>query len=405
MRVSALIFAHAALLALARAARPADWLLVPPTDAPTLTANADGTLTLSNGLISRTWSLQPFGTVDYTVAALDGTSLLRAPGPEGSITLDNVSYPLGDLSGDGVAQGFAAYCNRSAPGWATADARGWTYARHELLAPSTGGIAWTPGTRGSRASAAWPPAGATLVFHLAPPAGAPPAHAAVGISLAFEMYTGAPLLAKWAVVNSTGAAAAGVVIAGLTVEALRTTQPFGAPPRGPPLLHLAADIPYGPLLATTTDELAPNTPTIGALPVLSAGYPPGAPGVVLAGAGGGGGGGGGGRRRLRAAPTRLGDGVAEFVSFRALELVMDSGEQERYSLGVRKIARLLAPWVTESPIFFVRARAGAAAGRRAPVLFAPLLQRPPPPRASPARHRLDRRRLQERDRPARASRF
>jgi hypothetical protein len=52
------------------------------------------------------------------------------------------------------------------------------------------------------------------------------------------------------------------------------------------------------------------------------------------------------------APTRLADEQAEFVSFRVLELFADSGEDERYTLGVRKIARLLAPWVTESPIFF-----------------------------------------------------
>ena len=334
----------------ASAASVPDWLLVPPTAAPTVTASADGsTLTLSNGLVSRTWSLFPFGTVDLTVAALGGTSAIRAPGPEGYITLDNTSYPLGDLSGDGVASGFAAYCNRSAPGWATTDARGWAYARHEVRAPGTGGIAWAPGSRGSRADAAWPPRGATLVFHLAPPAGAPPAHAAVAIALVFELYTGAPLMSKWVVVNSTGAAAAGVVIAGLTVEALRTTQPFGQPPRGPPLLYMQADIPYGPQLTVATDPLAPNTPTIGALPVVSAGYPAGAPGVVLSG---GAAGGAARRRRMRMAPTRLGDEEAEFVSFRALELFMDSGEDERYTLGVRKIARLLAPWVTESPIFF-----------------------------------------------------
>ena len=334
-------------------AQAADWLVAPPSawPAPSFTQGADGSWTLANGLVSRTFATAPgFGTVDLQRLGAGGaagasSSALRAVGPEGFLQLDNVTYALGSLMGR--AGVFAGYANRSAAGFADANPAGWGLASFELGAPTTGGIPWTPGGRGSPVAAAWPPRGLTVVFHLAPPPGIPPAHAAVSVAIVYEIYAGAPLLSKWVVVNSSSAAAAGVTITGVTVENLRLLQPFGANAHGANLLYARPDIIYGAAASVSADPQSGADPGASE-PVLTLGYTSG-PNVVLSG---------GDARRLRhpLAHTRTRESgagsEAEFVSFRALELLMDSAEPERWSLSTRRMPRLLAPWILENPMFF-----------------------------------------------------
>lgn len=231
------------------APRAADWLVDNITTAVTFVQNPDGSYTLSNGLISRTFITRPgFGTVDLYSHARNA-SLLRAIANEGTITLDAATYALGNLIQTGTY--YHAYLNRSAPG-IEVDPTGWGLLNFTVSAP-TSPIPWTPGARGSPASASWPPRGLTVTARLAPPAGAPPAHAAVAISLVYELYEGAPLLAKWVVVDAAAPAAAGVVVAAIVPEALRLAPPYS------PL----AFTPYGPspvqadvtsMLYVTTDQ-------------------------------------------------------------------------------------------------------------------------------------------------------
>lgn len=246
-------------------------------------------------------------------------------------------YALGDLDGD--AAGFVAYLNRSAAGWESRNASAWGLKAVSTSVPATGGIAWTPGSRGSPASAAWPPRGLTVIFSLSPPAGAPAAHAAVDIQIVYELYDGAPLMSKWVIINASAPAAVGVVVTGATIEQLRLNAPAAE------LLAVTIDIPYSGGVTTTRDPLASNTPTVGALPVVQALYTSG-PNVRL----------GGGALMMPTRTYARGDSGAEasahFVSFRALLLAHDSLDRERQSLGNRKVYRLLAPWVLECPLFF-----------------------------------------------------
>ena len=101
-----------------------DWLVAPPSSwpAPTFAANADGSWTLSNGLVSRTFIFSPgFGTVDFSSAAR-GASLLRAINNEGTIGLDGTVYSLGGIIQTGTY--YHAYLNRSDLG-IEADPSGW----------------------------------------------------------------------------------------------------------------------------------------------------------------------------------------------------------------------------------------------------------------------------------------
>jgi hypothetical protein len=172
-----------ALLIVPAAAKIRDWLISNITDDPTWVPNPDGSWTLSNGLISRTFATTPgFGTVDFYSFAL-GASLLRTVDAEGYLSLDGATYPLGTLTGNAVVSGWAPYRNASWPGWSSSNASGWGLKSVEVTRPGTGGVAWTPGLRGSPPTAAWPPRGLTIVFHLQPPAGIPPAHAAVDVAI------------------------------------------------------------------------------------------------------------------------------------------------------------------------------------------------------------------------------
>jgi hypothetical protein len=103
-----------------------DWLVTNITTFPTFTKNPDGvTWTLTNGLISRTFTFTPgFGTVDLYSHVADA-SLLRAIDSEGYITLDATTYALGGIIQTGTE--YHAYLNRSADG---------AWARHE----TSGGV-------------------------------------------------------------------------------------------------------------------------------------------------------------------------------------------------------------------------------------------------------------------------
>ena len=342
--------------ALALAMRPthalADWLISPASSFPfpTFTQNADATWTLTNGLVSKTFMLgaSGFGTIDYR-DEISGTSLLRAIEPEGYISLSATNYTLGNLIQTGTF--YHAYLNRSAPG-ININADAFSASTFTLGAPIAP-FPWTPGTRGSPATAEWPPRGLQVAFALKAPASAPASVRAVAISVVYEMYPGIPLVTKWIAVGSNGTAAAGVTVDSVVAESVRLSGPYTSCALGEQspltstwtapasLLYVATDQAHGTRIAFEVDGAAVSDP--GAVEcVLQTTYETG-PGVVLRGG---------------AAPahmlysTRVGAGVAEFVSFRTFELVLDSRDAERTALATKRLFRLWAPWTTENPVFF-----------------------------------------------------
>ena len=342
--------------ALSSASAAADWLITPPSSFPfpTCVSNGDGTMTLSNGLVSRTFMFTPggggrgFGTIDMRDEA-SGTSLLRAINAEGYVSLGQRNYTLGSITQTG--QYYHAYLNRSATGIEfNVDA-------FDAFAFSTGApqapFPWTPGTRGSPADAEWPPRGLQVAFSLRAPASAPASVRAVAISIMYEIYPGIPLITKWMAVTSNGTAAAGLVVDSIVTESQRLAGPYTtcylgeqspststwAPPES--LLYVATDQAHGTVIEFVQDGAAVASP--GAVEcVLQTTYSTG-PGVVLQGG---------------AAPghflyrTLVGAGVAEFVSFRTFELVFDSLEKDRSALATKRLFRLWAPHTLENPIFF-----------------------------------------------------
>ena len=323
---------------------------------PTFVQNADSSWTLSNGLVSRTFTFTPgFGTLDFSSLAR-GQSLTRAIESEGYISLDGTSYALGGIIQTGTY--YHAYLNRSATG-IEANSGGWNATSWSLGAP-TAPFPWTPGTRGSPADAAWPPPGLTLSVVLEAPSSAPPAHKAVTVTMHYQLCQGVPLLTQWMSVNSSAPAAAGVVITATMPVSLRLAQPYSPLSFSPyppstvqtdvtSFLYVETDEPHGTGVFWQDDSADPADPGAEEAVVFT-NYTTG-PGVILSG---------GGARALASTNanyrTRLHNdhagGVAEFVSFRTFLLLTDTGEPERFGLSVRRLYRLWAPQIQENPIFF-----------------------------------------------------
>ena len=334
---------YLACCAVAAAALPPDWL-VATVDAPvTLVEHADGTISLTNGLLTRTFALAPgFGTVAYVAeatAARPREHVLRSVVAEATVVLDGVAYAVGGLS---LEQNHSAYLRR--PASYLFDDEAFAYVSHSTSSPEAP-VPWEHGRRHAP-NASWPPEGLRLDVAFRAPAGAT-RHRNVTVWLHYELYAGAPLLAKWASL-AVDAGAADVVVDRVDVELLAVNAPFAqedvarhgstAGPAG--RLHAETDQPHGTRILWRDDAAFAEAADAGAVePVLNATYASG-PGV------------------------RLGS-VDAFDSFRVFEMTLDGFDVERDQLSTHQIVRRLAPWTSENPIFFHLTDASSAGFRRA----------------------------------------
>jgi len=347
------------LLLLPLATAMPDWLVVNMSSStqPFFRDNRDGTWTLGNNLISRTFQYgggpgSGFGTVDF-FSEVSQTSLLRAINAEGYITLDGTTFPLGSLIQTGTF--YHAYLNRSNTG-INFDPTGFDCTNHTLGTPQAP-FSWTPGTRGSPSNSQWPPQGLQVAFQCSAPPSAAAKFQSISVQLIFEVYPGIPLLTKWVSVASTGPAAAGVVVEGVITESLRLSRqysPFQLGSQSPAgsgtwqgtgsQLYVQTDAAHASQVQWEDDGAEPADP--GAVEaVLYCNYTIG-PGVVLQG-------GGSSQHPHLLHRTLVGSTqTAEFVSFRTFLLVTDSYDPERIGMAVKRLYRLWAPHAQENPIFF-----------------------------------------------------
>jgi hypothetical protein len=166
----ALFAAPAASVALAPpgVAQSADWLVnyqaIAKASAVETTIPAPGgatrpALRLSNGLLTRTFSLSPcFATVDLTLAP-SRTQFVRALSPEATLSLNGTNVTVGGCVTDAHPEFFDPAANSLSP-----DPTSLTFTRWELL-PVLAPFKYVPGERHSDSSVPWPPKGVHLVAH------------------------------------------------------------------------------------------------------------------------------------------------------------------------------------------------------------------------------------------------
>ncbi len=339
------------------AAPPAggDWLVTPAAHKAEVKRD-DGAkkIVMANGLVSRTWRIDPNAATVALDNLMTGESLLRGVKPEARIELDGVGHDIGGL----VGQPDYAYLS---PEWMDklkADPKAFRFAAAEV-SKTKERFAWRRTRRA--ADLPWPPPGASLTLHFKPPADGPD----VAVEVHYEMYDGLPLLAKWLTVRNNGkgpvrvnrftSEVLAVVEAESAVDARdrkgRTDGPLHEPEVGwlTPGLHVESDYHYNGMDPTTADrtthwvpdpQYATQVNFLQKTPAQLESRPPIGPDAAVAPSEG-------------------------FETFRTFELVYDATDRERRGLALRRMYRTLAPWVTENPIQMHVRSADPAAVREA----------------------------------------
>jgi hypothetical protein len=313
------------------AGQATDWLVHPFTRKTAVALSADGRdLRLSNGLLQRSFRLQPnLACMDY-VNLVNGQQLLRAVKAEARLMINGKSYNVGGLYGQ-QEQGYLR------PEWLNdmaGHATDFQYVSY-AVAPVQPWLQWKPASTGYKPPA--PARGLALTFHYR---AGDSALSGLSVNVHYVLYDGIPLLVKWISVENKGARSYTInrvvneilafpeeesAVVGTPAQMkkqhgiyVETNYAFNNAMRydiSDQTTHWKADSSY-------TSQVNYNYQT----PCLLEVYPEQGPGVELM-------------------PRQ------HFTSVRTHELLMDSYDRERRGLAIRKMYRTVAPWTTENPIF------------------------------------------------------
>jgi len=322
--------ASLASLALAPPTPTRSWLVEPPRQEARLVVTPGGNeISLENGLIRRTFRIAPNGVTIAFDNLMTGTSMLRGVKPEAIVTLDGKRFEIGGLKG----QPEYAYLDPKWLAQMTSSPEAFRFVGYHEGTPQAR-FPWKR-TRTS-ADLPWPPHGVALTLDFRPPESLQAKYRGLTISVHYEMYTGIPALAKWLTVqNGTDhpvnidhfeSEVLAVVEAEASVENWIDTIKPG--------IHLQSDYAFcgGTIPSsnqTTYWEPDPDfTTQINyqlKAPALLTSKPPIGPDALL----------------------KPGE---RFETFHTFELLFDGDTREQRGLAIRRLQRVVAPWVTENPI-------------------------------------------------------
>lgn len=311
-------------------AQSTDWLISDDPHLSTVSLSKEGrNITLSNGLLSRSFILQPNAACTDYKNLTTGEQLLRTIQPEAAIVFNGIRYAVGGLYG----QKEKAYLLSEWPEQMQKNDRDFQYESYSISAiPAY--LKWR--------SRSWMPAGKSpegkkLSFTYR---SLLPELKGLVVTVNYELYDNIPLVCKWlGIVNQAdksvhldqvineilaapeeesaveGAAAKLLKPHGLYIESNFSFNNSMTARLSDQTTHWNTDSTY-----TSQVSYALKTPCL--LEV----YPDKGIGIDL----------------------QPGD---SFQSIRTYELLMDSYDRERNGLAQRKLYRTIAPWSTENPIF------------------------------------------------------
>jgi len=286
-----------------------DWL-VQPFNQPASIKEDQGRLVLSNGLIARSFVTAPnFATVDY-INLVTGSTLLRGIKPEALITIDGQQVEIAGL----IGQPDYAYLDLDWLVDLKSNPEAFQFVRYsvsqiEALYP------WL--VKRYAPPAAYPPKGIRLSVDYV----APSAFEGMEISIHYDLYQGIPVLSKQISINNWSERT--LFIEGLICELIAVNE------QEKHRLHVESDYAFSQMETTRwipDEDYKTQIDYHYQMPLLMTSTYPLGPGVVL----------------------QPGD---NFQSFRTFELLNDSDDRERKGLARRKMYRIVAPQVTENPIF------------------------------------------------------
>ena len=304
------------------AANGKDWLLDRSGFEASIGKSADGkSLIMTNGLVTRTFRLDPALATTNIVNEMTGESMLRTACTEGTLTINGVDYPLGGLSGV-EERGYML------PEWIEE----MTPLENSFLVTNWTVTELKPRMEWNRKRWAlvkeWNPKGKELTINLEGPG----EMKGVKVELHYEIYDGAPIIGKWLIVkNETGAE---IKLDKFTLEELAFVEYESdvdhAPATSANSVHVESD--WAQVSCGTTfwgtDPKYTSQVNYGLQTVcfLTVKLPNNGPAASIPSGG-------------------------RFESFRNWIMPFDSQDRERKGLFIRHFKRMLAPWTTENPIF------------------------------------------------------
>ncbi|HKK42352.1 MAG TPA: hypothetical protein VJ963_08085, partial [Bacteroidales bacterium] len=294
----------------------------------------DGRVTITNGLISRTFSLTPNGATISLDDLTKGKELLRAVKPEALITINKKKYTVGGLYGQPVM-------NYLDPAWISSMQRDST-SPFRLDGYHTGLIAarfpWKKRKEWMPNDLPWPPHGKSVDFIYSSD-GTNPATRGIKVIIHYEIYDGIPLISKWLTIENGSLKE--IMINSFSSEILAMAEPESTVGDLQnwrfPGLYVETDYAFGGSMSSGSClgksvfwEPDPDYLTI-------VNYNRVQPAMLEC-------------RPVTGPAERLAPGKT-FDTFRTWLLAEDSDNRERNGLAQRRMYRTIAPWITENPIF------------------------------------------------------
>lgn len=308
-----------------------DWLIVNNGVKAEIYRSSDyQEIILDNGLLKRSFRLQPnIACTDFTNLS-SGEQLLRAISPEAKLTISGKDYKVGGLYG----QSEKAYLKNEWVNKLTANSLDFKFKAYAVT-PIKSYLNWKVTNRWALNKQL--PSGKMLTFIFEC---SQPAVKGVTVKVNYELYDGIPLLCKWLSVENNGSRkitldrVVNEVLA--TVEEESSVVGTAARMKKPHGLHIESNYSFNNAtnahLSDQSTHWKADTSYSSQVnyslntPCLLEVYPSIGPGVELQ-------------------PGQV------FSSIRTNELLFDSYDKERNGLAQRTMYRTVAPWVTENPIF------------------------------------------------------
>ncbi len=309
----------------------ADWLIQASKSKAQVIVSKNGRdIEMNNGLLRRSFRLQPnLVCFDYHNLS-NGQQLIRALRPEAKVTIDGSTYAIGGLYGQ-KEQAYLLTEWLDAASKKDQDFQYQSYAIAELLPY----LKWNPKTWAGNLQN---PRGKVLSLTFKH---TDPKLAKLKIQVHYALYEGLPLVCKWLTIDNESQDQSfkiNRVVNEILAMPEEESAVVGKPEqmKKPQGMYIESNYAFNNAMrysisdqtthwkidSSYTSQVNYNYETPCVLEI----YPDFAPGIDL----------------------QAGD---HFESVRSYELLMDSDDRERRGLMVRKMYRCIAPWTTQNPIF------------------------------------------------------
>ena len=322
-----------------------DWLISKPIAQAALYKTANNGLVLSNGLISRTFTITPNGASVGLDLLTNNTSFFRAVKPEAILVINGDTISVGGLQGQPVMNYFKDEWIQDLTPNPTS-----MHLVQIKTNPINARFEWQKRLNWMPKDLSWPPKGLEITMkyqfnsnqnkNLTRKYGIDQLKKFenLDVYVHYEMYDGLPLLSKWIEIKNNGSGR--VRIDHFQSEILAFIEPQSSVGDldnwMKPNIDIETDYAFGGSMNQESGvnksyawKADPDYKTVinysRIHPTMLVVEPGMGPGVTL-------------------------DPEEEFTSYRVYELLQDSDSRERKGLALRKMYRTIAPWITENPI-------------------------------------------------------